>query len=71
VVRDLAEQPLGLRRIEPLVRILPEQPADDRPQRSRAGGFFGLVEDHGGESRKRGVTLERRMPLNRCVQGGT
>ena len=67
---DAAEQPLGLGRVEALVRVLAEQAAEHRPERARVGGRRQLVGDYGGDGRQHVSPLERRMALDRGVQRG-
>ena len=67
---DAAEQPLGLGRVEALVRVLAEQAAEHRPERARVGGRRQLVGDYGGDARQHVSPLERRMALDRGVQRG-
>jgi len=67
---DAAEQPFGLGRVEPPVRVLAEQAAQHRPQRARVGGRRQLVGDDGGDARQRVRPFERWVTLDRGVQRG-
>ena len=67
---DAAKHVLGLGGAETLVRVLAQQAVDDRPQRARVGRRAGFVGDDGSERRQRVVPLERRVALDRSVQGG-
>ncbi|CAM5314421.1 hypothetical protein SDIAM103S_00992 [Streptomyces diastaticus subsp. diastaticus] len=63
--RHPAQQPLGLRRAQPVVRVLAQQPLDHRPQRPRAARRRKRVVHRRAERRQGRLPAERGAPLHR------
>jgi hypothetical protein len=68
---DGQEELLGPGDVEAGVRVLVEQPLDDRPQRARVRSRVEVVGDDGGQAGEHAVPLERRPALDCVVQRGS